>query len=157
MVTIYACFTWQRCTIPLDRSPWRVNDPLGRVKWPKHSTDHASKVFSNAHLFSSENELFSLCLQNTIQFPVYSVNFCCIWNVSDVKAAIASIFQPYVKMSKQMKITHVQTYVIDTWKYFLKCKRECTYCKSKCTFSLARPAGQVGPKTNCTPLHWQTV
>ena len=71
---------YRRCTIPLDRSPWRVNDPLGRVKRPKHSTDRASKFSSNAHLFSSENVIFSHCLSNLIsgifgQIPVYLERF----------------------------------------------------------------------------------
>jgi hypothetical protein len=41
----YALIRWQRCTIPLDRSPWRVNNPLGQVKWLKHSKDLPSKFF----------------------------------------------------------------------------------------------------------------
>jgi hypothetical protein len=117
-------YTVQRCRIPLDRLPWRVNDPLGRVKRPNHLTDLASKIFSNAHLFSSENEILSLCLQNTIRFPVYSADFRCIRNVSDVNVTAAiyfyphwvshsergckcTYFPPYVKMSKIFKNVRV--------------------------------------------------
>jgi hypothetical protein len=79
---------YQTCTIPL--LPWRVNDLFGRVKWPKHSINWVSKFFSNAHLFSSENEIFSHCLQNTIRFlvyqpiPVYSERFWRKGNSSDL-------------------------------------------------------------------------
>jgi hypothetical protein len=108
----------QRCTIPLDRSPWQVNDPLGREKWPKHSTDLASKFFSSAHLFSSENEIFSLSLQTTIRFRVYSSNFRCIWNVSDVKVTAAIYFYPH--WVSQIR-TRLQVHVFS--RHMSKCRK----------------------------------
>jgi hypothetical protein len=111
----------QRCRIPLDRSPWRVNDPLGRVKRPKHSTGRASKFFSNAHLFSlGKWNLFTLFTKyNSIssifgRFPVYLECFLCKGNSSDLflpslgfpnqnEATSARIFPQYVKMSNMFK------------------------------------------------------